>query len=261
MRQDVSKWARECLPCQQSKVTRHTVPPVGQFDLPNRRFEHIHIDLVTLPESNGFRYLLTMVDRFTRWPVAVPLADMTTQSVVDGFAFGWVQHFGVPSTITSDNRTQFTSGIFRQLTATWGIKTVTTAPYHPEANGLVERLHRRLKAALRALGAQSQEEWFWRLPMVMLSIRTTYKPDIGASPSDLVYGEGLAVPGKLLPSNHASEPQLARQPESALADLRIEVARLQPATTSAHRRPLVHMLSRLCATDPQYGLHTLQEST
>ena len=245
MRQDVSKWARECLPCQQSKVIRHTVPPVGQFELPNRRFEHVHLDLVTLPESNGFRYLLTMVDRFTRWPVAVPLVDMTTQSVVDGFAFGWVQHFGVPSTITSDNGRQFTSGIFQQLTQTWGIKTITTSPYHPESNGLVERLHRRLKEALRALGADSPHEWFWRLPMVMLSIRTTFKPDVGASPSDLVYGEGLAVPGELLPSIPSADPQLARQQQSALADLRLEVSRLQPVATSAHRQPLVHLPEEL----------------
>ena len=103
MKQDVTKWARECLPCQQSKVTQHVVPPIGNFDLPGRRFEHIHMDLITLPESNGFRYLLTMVDRFTRWPVAVPLVDITTESVVDGFAFGWVQQFGLPSTITSDS--------------------------------------------------------------------------------------------------------------------------------------------------------------
>ena len=245
MRNDVTKWARECLPCQQSKVIRHVVPPVGQYELPNRRFEHINIDIVTFPESNGFKYLLTMVDRFTRWPAAVPLVDMTTQSVIDGFAFGWVQHFGVPSTITSDNGTQFTSGIFRQLTQTWGIKTITTAPYHPEANGLVERLHRRLKEALKALGADSPQEWFWRLPMVMLSIRTTFKPDIGASPSDLVYGEGLAVPGELLPSNPSADPQLALQRESALADLRLEVARLQPVPTSAHRQPLVHLPEEL----------------
>ena len=82
MRADVSKWARECLACQQAKVTKNTVPPIGDFQVPNKRFDHIHIDLVTLPVSNGFRYLLTIVDRFTRWPVAVPLVDATTQSVV-----------------------------------------------------------------------------------------------------------------------------------------------------------------------------------
>ena len=85
MRADVSKWARECLACQQAKITKHTIPPIGDFTVPNKRFDHINIDLVTLPPSNGFRYLLTIVDRFTRWPVAVPLVDMSTQSVLDGF--------------------------------------------------------------------------------------------------------------------------------------------------------------------------------
>ena len=241
MREDVSKWARECLQCQQAKVLRHTVPPIGDFQVPNKRFEHIHIDLVTLPLSNGFKYLLTMVDRFTRWPVAVPLADITAQSVIDGFAFGWIQTFGVPATITSDRGSQFSSEIFQQLTRTWGIKTIMTAPYHPEANGMVERFHRRMKEALIALGAEEPHQWFWRLPCAMLAIRTTIKPDISASPADLVFGEGLAVPGELLTTLPPSDDQLARQRASALADLRLEVARLQPTETSAHRRPVIHL--------------------
>ena len=240
IRQDVTKWARECLACQQAKVVRHTVPPIGDFEVPNRRFEHINIDLVTLPLSNGFKYLFTAVDRFTRWPVAVPLVDMSVQSVVDAFAYGWVQQFGVPSTVTSDRGSQFTSQVFTQLANIWGIKVITTTPYHPEANGLVERFHRRLKEALIALGAEWTDEWFWKLPCVMLAIRTTLKPDVGASPADLVYGEGLAVPGELLPSNPATDAELLRQRTAALSDMRLEVARLQPVQTSAHRRPLVH---------------------
>ena len=185
MRVDVTRWARECLACQQAKVTKNTTPPIGDYAVPNKRFDHINIDLVTLRPSNGFRYRLTIVDRFTRWPVAVPLVDMTTQSVIDGFAYGWIQNFGVPSTITSDQGSQFTSELFQQLAITWGIKTIQTTAYHPEANGLVERFHRRLKEALLALGADEPEEWFWRLPCVMLSIRTTLKPDVGATPADL----------------------------------------------------------------------------
>ena len=142
---------------------------------------------------------------------------------------------------SSDRGAQFTSTIFQQLAKTWGVKTIQTTPYHPEANGLVERFHRRLKEALLALGADEPEDWFWRLPCVMLSIRTTLKPDVGASPADLVYGKGLAVPGELLPPNPAMESKLAHQRAAALADLRIEVSRLQPVQTSAHRRPLVHI--------------------
>ena len=241
MRSDIGKWAKECIACQRAKVTRHTVPPIGNFEVPNKRFDHVNIDLVTLPVSNGFKYLLTIVDRFTRWPVAVPIVDSTTQSVVDAFAFGWVQNFGVPHTVTSDRGAQFLSSIFQQLASIWGIRTITTTPYHPEANGLVERFHRRLKESIIALGADNPEDWFWKLPMVMLSIRTTLKPDVGASPADLVYGEGLAVPGEALPANPATDAQLLCQRAAALADMRLEVARLQPVQTSAHRRPLVHL--------------------
>ena len=116
-----------------------------------------------------------------------------------------------------------------------------TTPYHPEANGLVERLHRRLKEALIALGADHPEEWFWKLPCVLLSIRTTFKPDLGACPADLVYGEGLAVPGELLSSTPSDDAQLSRQRRAALSDLRLEVARFQPTQTSAHRQPRVHL--------------------
>ena len=241
IRQDVSKWARECLACQQAKVTKHVQPPIGEFKVPDRRFQHINVDIVTLPLSNGFKYLLTAVDRFSRWPMAVPMTDMTAERVIDAFSHGWIQYYGVPSTITTDRGTQFSSAIFSQLTKTWGIECLMTTPYHPEANGLVERFHRRMKESLIALGNDSPNDWFWRLPCTMLAIRTTLKPDLGASPADLVYGEGLAVPGEVLPANPATDPELARQRSSALAQLRVEVSRLQPVATSAHRHPRIHL--------------------
>ena len=245
IREDSSRWARECIACQQAKVTRHVTPPIGAFEIPTRRFEHINMDIVTLPFSNGFRYLLTAVDRFTRWPIAIPMSDITAESVVDAFSHGWVQHFGIPSTITTDRGSQFSSDVFTQLNRLWGVKLIMTTPYHPESNGLVERMHRRLKEALIALGSDSTDQWFWRLPMVLLAIRTTIKPDIAASPADLVFGEGLAVPGEVLPSNPAVDPQLARQRVSALADARLAVSRLQPVQTSTHRTPLVHLPQQL----------------
>ena len=239
--EDAARWSRECIPCQQAKVTRHTVPPIGEFAVPNKRFDHLHLDIVTLPLSNNFKYLLTVVDRFTRWPAAYPMVDISAQTVIDTFVSNWISVFGVPSTITTDRGSQFSSALFAQLTRTWGITTNMTTPYHPEANGLVERFHRRLKEALIALGADESDRWFWKLPMALLAIRTTIKPDLGASPADLVFGEGLAVPGEVLPKVPSTDAQLLRQREAALSDLRVEVARLQPTETSAHRRPIVHL--------------------
>ena len=158
MRHEVGRWARECVDCQRAKVTRHVVPNIGEFEVPNRRFSHIHADIVTMPTSNGFSYLLTVADRFTRWATAIPLRDITTESVVDALSHGWITSFGIPKAITTDRGAQFMSGIWNQLLESWGIEHHPTTAYHPEANGLVERMHRRLKEALIALVHDEREK-------------------------------------------------------------------------------------------------------
>ena len=245
MKQDVTKWARQCLECQRAKVTRNTVQPIGDFYIPAKRFDHWNVDLVSMPHSNGFSHLLTAVDRFSRWPIAVPLADITATTVADAFAQGIVANYGVPSSITTDNGSQFSSAIWTQLMRTWGIKSHFTTSYHPESNGLVERFHRRLKESLIALGSEEPNDWFWRLPCSLLAIRTTLKPDLGSSPADLVYGEGLSVPGTLIQTQPLTEDEEAQAYPNFLNNLRLEVARLQPTATSAHRRPRVHVPDEL----------------
>ena len=245
LKQDVCKWARECLPCQQAKVQRHVVPPISEFVVPPKRFQHLHIDLVSMPHSKGFNHLLTVVDRFSRWPVAIPIADINADTVVDSFTHGWIATYGVPEIVTSDRGSQFSSAVFTQLLKNWGVKHVMTTAYHPEANGMVERLHRRLKESLIALGQGERHEWYWKLPMTLLALRTTIKPDLGASPSELVFGEGITVPGQLVGPPQLSEEELLRAQRSTLSNLRVEVERLQPRPTSAHRNPQVHIPDEL----------------
>ena len=241
LRADCSKWARECIECQRAKVGRNVVPEIGHFEVPKCRFEHIHADIAMVPTSNGYSYLLTIIDRFSRWPTAIPLRDITTESVIDAFAHGWFASFGVPNDITTDRGSQFNSAIWNQLLRIWGVSHHQTTSYHPEANGLVERFHRRLKESLITLCKDERDKWYWRLPCSLLAIRTAIKQDIGASSADLVYGEGLALLGKLLGTQPAEDQNLQIQRERQLANLRLEVKRLQPTATSAHRTPIVHL--------------------
>ena len=74
-----------------------------------------------------------------------------------------------------------------------------------------------------ALGNQDRGNWFWRLPMTLLALRTTVKPDLGASPSDLVYGEGIAVPGQVLPSPPIPDEEFLERQRRTLSNLRMEV--------------------------------------
>ena len=66
LNKQIGLWTKQCIACQKSKIQRHVKPPVTPNPLTNARFQHINIDIVgPLPSSQGHRYLLTMVDRFT----------------------------------------------------------------------------------------------------------------------------------------------------------------------------------------------------
>ncbi|XP_076030417.1 uncharacterized protein LOC143018717 [Oratosquilla oratoria] len=81
---DVRHWTRTCVKCQASKVTRHTTSPPGTFHPVSTRLEHVHIDIVgPLPLSDGFSYILTCLDRFTLWPEATVLTDISTDTVAN----------------------------------------------------------------------------------------------------------------------------------------------------------------------------------
>uniref|UniRef100_A0A5S6Q3K9 RNA-directed DNA polymerase n=1 Tax=Trichuris muris TaxID=70415 RepID=A0A5S6Q3K9_TRIMR len=195
MNREVGQWTRNCLPCQRCKVQRHTRAPPTIFEVPDKRFDHVHVDLVgPLPRSRGCAYLLTMVDRYTRWPEAVPIPNAEAATVARAFMSTWIARFGIPAKVTTDQGKQFQSSLWHKLTSIFGIRLAPTTAYHPQTNGLVERLHRQLKAALTA-HTQSGFAWTDALPLVLLGLRSSVKEDLSYASSELVYGTSLRLPG------------------------------------------------------------------
>ena len=144
---DVRRWTRSCIQCQRAKVQRHPTAPLASFPIPDARFDFVHIDIVRpLPPSHGYTYLLTCVDRYTRWPEAIPLSTITSEVVTRAFISGWISRFGVPSTIVTDRGRQFESHLWTNVMALLGTKRSRTTSYHPQGNGMVERFHRQLKS-------------------------------------------------------------------------------------------------------------------
>jgi transposase InsO family protein len=110
-----------------------------------------------------------VVDRCTHWTEAIPLRLTAPDSCASALIEDWISRFGVPQRITSDRGPQFTSAVWSTLTNRLGIKSHLTSPYHPQANGAVERFHHRLKDFLRARLAGS--DWPSHLPWIMLGLR------------------------------------------------------------------------------------------
>ncbi|BHF62106.1 hypothetical protein SprV_0100508700 [Sparganum proliferum] len=197
MNKDVKAWARSCLSCQRNKVQRHNKSPPGTFPSPDARFSHLHLDVVgPLPPSNGFTHLLTCVDRYTRWAEAIPLPNTQAETIVKAFVSRWVAMFGAPSTVTTDRGAQFESALFQTLLNFLGCTRIRTTAYHPAANGMVERFHRQLKTALRAV--EDPGNWSDNLPLALLGIRAALKSDLGCSAAELVFGTTLRLPGEMI---------------------------------------------------------------
>ena len=121
---DCRNWAQQCLACQSSKIQQHTRSPVKQFATPSARFKHIHIDLVgPLPISHGYEYCLTCIDRYTRWPEAIPLSNIRASTVAHALLHGWIARFGIPAVITS-GLAKLLGSQHIHTTAWWNVITV-----------------------------------------------------------------------------------------------------------------------------------------
>ncbi len=248
---DVRSWARTCLQCQKSKVHRHTTVPLSTFSTPDSRFDKVHIDLVgPLPPSSGKVYLLTCVDRFTRWPEAIPIADSTAETVARAFLQTWVARFGTPSTVTTDRGRQFESQLWHEFSNLLGTKRIrTTAYHHPIANGLVERLHRQLKSSLKAY--PHPDRWAEALPLVLLGIRTSLKEDIGCTAAELVYGCTLRLPGEFFPAASDNCPD----PGSYVSQLKSAMRSLHAAPTRQPTHNVTDTSSSLAGSSHVFVRH------
>ena len=242
-KQEIKKLTKCCIECQKHKIGRYNKPNTDPINLPSDKFSHISMDIVgPLYISNGYAYLLTIMDRFTSFFQCIPMKTATAKSVLDAYMLQWVAMFGVPEYILLDRGSVFKSNIFREAMETLGTKLNFTNAYKASTNGKIERFHRILKASIKTtLINGDPATWTERLALCMLGLRNCINNATNTTPAIMMFGAPTRLPGEII------MPTQDRITDTSTyaAKLKIAMANISPANPTfkaklGYREPLLN---------------------
>lgn len=108
----------------------------------NRPFQKVAADITELPvTSEGYRYVLVLMDYFTRYVNVYPMKDQRTPTVAQCIFEEYIRHHGIPESIHTDQGRQFELDMMKELCSLLGIEKSRTSPYHAQSDGMVERFN------------------------------------------------------------------------------------------------------------------------
>ena len=198
---DVARFCRSCDICQRMiSKGRVTKIPLGEHPLIDTPFKRVAVDIVGPIDpvtDRKNRYILTMVDYATRYPEAIALpsieAERVAEALVDMFS-----RVGIPSEMLTDCGSQFLSNVMQEVSRLLSLRQMTTTPYHPICNGLVERFNGSLKQMLRKMCSERPRDWDKYLNPLLFAIREVPQESLRFAPFELLYGRSVRGPMNIL---------------------------------------------------------------
>ena len=112
-----------------------------------------------LPRSrSGKKYVLVICDYATRYPEAIPLHSTDASHIAEAL-MGVFSRVGIPSEILTDQGSNFASQLLTKLYRMLHVHPISSSPYHPQTDGLVERFNQTLKSMLRKVAIKEGRDW------------------------------------------------------------------------------------------------------
>ena len=139
----------------------------------------------------------------------MPITDKKAVTVRNAFFQCWVGPFGVPQVVVSDNGREFVNTVLTEAFEQLGIDHRLISPYSPQTNGFIERQHKTINVALRALSDKTN--WALHLPLITAAINNTFVEGSLYTPSQYALGASLNLSGSVM-FNEIKENSLITTP-------------------------------------------------
>ena len=198
MTSDVTIHLSTCRGCQNISNPQRQRAPL-QIQTSGGPFSSLSIDwtgpLPVTKQQN--KYLLTVVDKFTKWCQAIPVRDTTSESIARALIFHVFLLFGLPTEIRTDRGRAFEADLWQDIMRLYGIRHTKALPLHQQTQGDVERLHRTLKQHLRLMISRNQNDWDEKAQMYLAVYRNLPHSTTGISPAMLMLGRTPALGSEL----------------------------------------------------------------
>ena len=195
---NVKELVRGCPGCQRAAKNTRAKAPLQPLPVVSEPFSKVAFDLVgPLPRTtSGYKYLLTFMCLYTKYPEAIPLKKVDNVTVLDAMMEIFSRH-GFPAEILTDQGSVFMSKMTAHMCKTFEVHKVKTSPYHPQTDGALERWHACLKGMFKR-SETDLKSWDKVLKYMLFAYRDTPHCTTGYSPFTLLYGRDVRGPLDLL---------------------------------------------------------------
>ena len=208
---DVQMYCRACTVCATRKnAGRKQRAAMRRYDA-GFPMEEIAIDLMgPFPESKqGNKYVLVVVDAFSKWMEAYPIPNIQAEVVAEKLVLEFLSRFGMPRQIKSDRGRQFECQLFSEMCKLLDVDHYKSTPFHPQGNSKCERMV-KVVGNLISVFCQEYENWDQHLGLLTMAYRTTVHEVTGYSPNFVMLGREVSLPLDIMLGEVTADEKLSQ---------------------------------------------------